>query len=84
MADAWLLVEYEPGELGYMDILGEDHYNPVIVCKTREDLVAWLGDEDVTWNGDTATLEKLNWHGEHKYTQVYYALPVTFGKKLIY
>lgn len=84
MADAWMLLRFNPGELGYMDILSEDSYEPVIICKTREELVEFLGTENTTWNGDTATFTKYNWKGNIKYEETLYAIPITFGKIIVY
>lgn len=88
MSDAWLLVSYEEGYANTEGpistwTLEDDYYKPIIVCKTREELVEFLGPRAV-WNGDTATLEHFNMKGESKGVNVCYAIPVTFGKLLVY
>lgn len=93
--DAWLLVEYRegfinPARVGHLtcatieDDYFNDYFNPVIICKTRQELVDFLGTEHVAWNGDTATVEKYSWQGELKYSTILYAIPVQFGKLIVY
>ena len=88
-ADAWLLVQYEEG---YANTEGpmstwtvqDDYYNPVVLCKTREELVEFVGTENVHWSGDTAVVDRFNWRGEHKGTDIYHAIKVEFGKYIVY
>jgi len=89
--DLWLLTEYVEGFVNLpreghwtCATIQDDYYNPVLICKTRQELVDFLGDELVTWNGDTATVELVNWRGESKGTAIYYAIPVQLGKIIAY
>lgn len=89
--DAWLLVEYQEGYSiteGPISTwtLEDDYYNPVIVCKTRAELVDFLHSNIHTtiWNGDTATVHKVNWNGDPKGQMIYHAIPIQFGKIIVY
>lgn len=89
----YLLVEYQEGYANtsgpvYTWSLGDDYYNPVVICNTKAQLVEWLRNNRVNSkfdvNGDTITIERLNWQGDFKGVDTYRMIHVEIGKEIVY
>jgi hypothetical protein len=91
----FLLVEYKegyfkPAEPGHItcSTVEDDYYFPIVLCETKEEIFTWVQQRQkpgtVLLNGDTITVEKTNWRGEPKVTEIYYMVPVKLGEIIVY
>jgi hypothetical protein len=91
MSDFWILLNFKEGHSNlegpiYTWTVEDDYYDPVMVTKTREELVSFLEDtgKKIEWNGNVAAVDLTNWKGEEKGKDIFVLLPGNFGELIAY